>query len=512
MVIKLFEFIPNFSTSDKKIIDKFIKLFETSNAKLVDYSSDKDHNRTVLTIIGTYEDIKNIAIELTEIAVIEIDLNKHKGVHPRLGAIDVMPFVPLGSSLMDEAISLSKEVAQSISEKYDLPVYLYEYSQPKEYRKKLETIRKGEFEGLDEKMLLPEWRPDYGNNHKHPTAGAVACGARNFLIAFNVNLKTDDVALAQKIAFAVRTSNGGFPCVKALGLEIHKDSKVYAQVSMNLTDYEVTSIYTVYNKIKELTLKNNIEILNCELIGLVPQKGALDFFNEELKLDIDIEKRIIENYISELALSNNILDNTINTFLDDLSSNKPTPGGGSVAALVGSLGEGLMNMVCNFTKNKEKYKNVEEEVVNSLQEIAKHMAKLNEYVNEDIRTYSIVSKAYKMSKETAEEKTLRSKAIEEATYNAILPPIGVMETCYESLKLLKKIYSKFNLNLISDFGVASKLLLASIEGAYLNVIINAKSLSSPQMEETVRRLENIRKDAIVICDEIYNDIIKIMKA
>lgn len=506
---KIFEFIPNFSTSDELVVSKLIKTIETTKAKLLDYSSDKSHNRTVLTIIGDYESIKDIAIKLTEVAVSEIDLTKHKGVHPRIGAIDVMPFVPLESATMDDAIILSKEVAKAILEKCSLPVYLYEYSQSKAYRQRLETIRKGEFEHLDEKMQDSNWLPDYGN-HKHPTAGAVACGARNFLIAFNVNLNTEDVSLAKSISEVIRTSSGGFPYVKALGLEIHEDNKTYAQVSMNLTNYEVTSIYDVYNKIKKLALQKNVEVLNCELIGLVPQKAVLDFFNDELKLGVNINNRIIENHIDYKPL--NILDNSINNFLDELSSNKPTPGGGSVAALVGSLGDGLMNMVCNFTKNKEKYKDVEEDVYNSLQEIEKYMSRLNQLVEEDIKAYGIVSRAYKMPKGTQEEIEKRNKSIVIATYEAIMPPLNVMECCYQSVLLLKKIYNKFNINLISDFGVAAKLFMAAFDGAYLNVLINAKSIDKAKSKEILDKVEIMRKDIIKISDEIYNDIIRIMKA
>ena len=258
---KIIEFIPNISTCDEKIIKMFIELVNSKrNVRLLNYSSDVCHNRSVFTIIGTTEGIKEIAFDFAKIAILEIDITKHKGVHPRIGSIDVMPFVPLKNISMDECVILSKEVALDIYSKLGLPVYLYEFSQEREYRKNLADIRNCGFESLDEKMKDKNWLPDYGTK-KHVTAGATCIGARNPLVAYNINLDTIDISFAKQLANEVREKTGKFKCVKALGLEIVEENKKYVQLSMNLTDYKITSIVDVFEYVNNRCLLKNIQII-----------------------------------------------------------------------------------------------------------------------------------------------------------------------------------------------------------------------------------------------------------
>ena len=296
---KIIECVPNFSEGrDLEKVERIANVFRAKeNVKLLDYSNDKDHNRMVVTVIGEPEAIKNCIIEAVGIAVEIIDLTKHEGQHPRLGAVDVIPFIPIKGMTLDEADALAKEVGKTLAEKYSLPVYFYEKSASAEYRQNLAAIRKGEFEGLLEKMKLTEWKPDLGPEKPHPTAGASVVGARMPLIAFNVNLNTTRFEIADKIAKKVRFIGGGLRFCKAMGVDL-KDQGLM-QVSMNLTDYTKTGIYQAVEMIRFEAQRYGVSVAGCELIGLVPLQAVVDTASYYLGLEGFSMKQILETHLME---------------------------------------------------------------------------------------------------------------------------------------------------------------------------------------------------------------------
>ena len=294
---KIIECIPNFSEGcDLEIIERIVNVFRAKeHVKLLDYSNDKDHNRMVVTVIGEPEAIKNRIIEAVGVAIDLIDITKHKGIHPRIGAADVIPFVPIKGMTMDETDVLAKECGYLLAEKYQLPVYFYEKSASAAYRQNLAAIRKGEFEGLVEKMKLLEWKPDAGPAERHPTAGASVVGARAPLIAFNVNLQTADLGIADKIAKKVRYIGGGLRYCKALGMDLKEQGLV--QVSMNLTDYTKTTIYQAVEMIRFEAKRYGVSVAGCELVGLVPLQAVTDTVSYYLGLEDFSINQILETQI-----------------------------------------------------------------------------------------------------------------------------------------------------------------------------------------------------------------------
>ena len=295
---KIVECIPNFSEGRRKdVIEGFVQVSKSvAGVTLLDYSSDESHNRSVFTLVGDPEGIKKVAIELAKFAKENIDLTKHEGEHPRMGAVDVIPFVPIKDVTMDECIAISKEVGESVAKDLGIPVFLYEDSCTKETRRNLATVRKGQFEGMAKKMAKPEWTPDFGEAAPHPTAGVVAVGARMPLIAFNVNLSTPDVEIANKISKVIRGSSGGFKYCKAIGILL--EDKNIAQVSMNLVNYEGTPIYRVVELIKIEAARYGVKVIGTELVGLAPAKALVDAAEYYLQLeDFDFTKQVLENHI-----------------------------------------------------------------------------------------------------------------------------------------------------------------------------------------------------------------------
>ncbi|NDV47252.1 glutamate formimidoyltransferase [Paludibacter sp. 221] len=291
---KIIESVPNFSEGrDLEKIEKIVDVFRAKeNVKLLNYSNDRDHNRMVVTVIGEPNAVKNAIIEAIGVAVSIIDLTKHTGEHPRMGAVDVVPFIPIRNVSMEEAIEISKEVGITVAEKYSLPVYLYEKSASAPHRENLADVRKGEFEGLTDKMKSEEWKPDFGNDTPHPNAGAVAIGARIPLVAYNINLNTDKLEIAKAIAKKIRFSNGGLRYCKAMGVELKEQGIV--QVSMNITDYTQTSIYRVFELVKIEAQRYGVTIAGSELIGLIPMDAVVDTASYYLGLENFTANRILE--------------------------------------------------------------------------------------------------------------------------------------------------------------------------------------------------------------------------
>ncbi len=298
---KLYECIPNFSEGrDKEKIEKIVKPFkENKKVKLLDYSADKDHNRLVVTLLGGEKDLKSTVLKAMEVAIDVIDMNEHKGEHPRMGAVDVVPFTPVKNVEMEDAVKLANEVAIKAAEMFNLPVYLYEEAAKEDKRKNLAVIRKGEYEGFKEKIKQDEWKPDYGPQKLHPTAGATVIGARMPLVAFNINLDTDNIEIANKIARKVRHSGGGLRFVKAIGIDLTQ--RGITQVSMNMTDYTKTSLYQSFEMVKFEAKRFGVNVIGSELIGLLPAKSLFDVAEyylglEDFKDDQVMENRLLEDF------------------------------------------------------------------------------------------------------------------------------------------------------------------------------------------------------------------------
>jgi len=296
---KIIECVPNFSEGRDPIkTERIVNVFRAKeNVKLLDYGNDKDHNRMVVTVIGEPEAIRNCIIEAVGVAIELIDLTKHKGQHPRVGAADVIPFIPIKNMTIYEADALAKEVGKQLAEKYNLPIYFYEKSASAKHRQNLASIRKGEFEGLAEKMKQSVWKPDLGPEKPHPTAGASVVGARTPLIAFNVNLNTTRFEIADKIAKKIRFIGGGLRFCKAMGVDLKEQNLM--QVSMNLTDYTQTSIYQAVEMIRFEAQRYGVSVAGCELIGLVPLQAIVDTTAYYLGLEGFSVNRILETHLWE---------------------------------------------------------------------------------------------------------------------------------------------------------------------------------------------------------------------
>lgn len=296
---KIVECVPNFSEGrDLKKVEKIVNAFRAKEGvKLLDYSTDKDHNRMVVTVVGEPDALKKVVIEAIGIAIQVIDLNHHKGQHPRMGAVDVVPFIPIRNVSMEEAVNLSKEVGQEVAERYGLPVFLYEKAASAPHRENLATIRKGEFEGLKEKMTLPEWKPDFGPGQPHPTAGGVVIGARMPLVAYNVNLNTNKLEIADAIAKKVRFLGGGLRFCKAMGVELTERGIV--QVSMNLTDFTKTAIYRAHELVRIEANRYGVSVVGAEIIGLVPMDALIDTAAYYLGLEDFSTKQVLETHLME---------------------------------------------------------------------------------------------------------------------------------------------------------------------------------------------------------------------
>lgn len=295
----LVECVPNFSEGSnlEKIARIIAPFISTSGVKLLDYSSDRDHNRTVVSVMGEPDKVKYAMLEAAGIALQEIDLRHHQGEHPRMGAVDVIPFIPIQDYTMEEAVVLARETAQDLASRYDLPIYLYEKAATQPTRENLANIRKGEFEGMSEKLLLPEWKPDFGPDSIHPSAGVTAVGARMPLVAFNINLNTNNLEIAQQIARCIRHISGGLRYCKAMGVELKERNIV--QISINMTDYTKTSLYRVFEMVKFEARRYGVEIVGSEIIGLAPMAALIDTAAyylrlEDFKIEQIIEQRMLE--------------------------------------------------------------------------------------------------------------------------------------------------------------------------------------------------------------------------
>lgn len=470
----LIECIPNFSEARRpEIIDQIVAAIQAvSEVKLLDRSSDLDHNRTVLTFAGSPAGVEEAAFRAIKTAAELIDLDAHTGEHPRIGATDVCPFVPLSGATMDECVAIAKRLGERVAGELSLPVYLYEAAATRPERANLENIRKGQYEGLKIEIESdPNRKPDYGPS-KLPKAGATVIGARAPLIAFNVYLTSDDVSIAKKIAKAVRHSSGGLRYVKGLGLLV--DGR--AQVSMNLTNFHETPIARVVEFIRREAQRYGVNIHHCELVGLIPQEALVDAAVWYTQLDSFSPEQILESRLFSPPSAAASLPPQPASFLDELASALPAPGGGSAAAYAGAMGAALVAMVSGLTIGRKKYAEAEAEMQAVRVMAEKLRAEMTQTVDDDAASFEAVIGAFKLPKETEEQQIARTAAIQRATLNAAHIPLHSAERSVKIMELAVKCAEHGNLNAISDALSGFAMSRASLTAAAYNVRINIHSL------------------------------------
>ncbi len=495
---QLIECIPNFSEARRpEVIDQIAAAIASVNdVKLLDRSSDLDHNRTVLTFAGPPAAVEEAAFRAIQTAAELIDLDQHTGAHPRIGATDVCPFVPLSGVSMEDCVALAKRVGGRVGNELSIPVYLYEAAATRPERTNLENIRRGQYEGLKVEIKSdPARRPDFGPS-KLPKAGATVIGARNPLIAFNVYLATPEVEVARKIARAIRHSTGGYRHIKALGLLVEGR----AQVSMNFTDFHETPLHRVIETIRREAERYGVGIHHSELIGLIPQEALVDAAVWYTQLDGFDQEQILESRLFAASPSASTPAGNCPSFIEELAAPTPTPGGGSAGAYAGAMGAALVAMVAGLTIGKKKYAEVEAEM-QAVRVMAESLRKeLTQAVDDDASAFEALMGAFKLPKDSPEQQTARNAAIINATLNAAHIPLHVAEDAVKVMELALKCARNGNLNAISDSMSGFAMARAALTAAGYNVKINLHSLEdksagrkmlaeAAELEKEANRLE-----------------------
>ena len=545
---KIVECVPNFSEGkDKAIINAISAAVESvEGAKLLDVDPGADFNRTVFTFVGEPKPVLEAAFQAAKVGTSLIDMTKHKGEHARMGALDVCPFIPIKGVNDKDCIELSKKFGKRMAEELGIPVFLYAKSAKKPDRVKLPSIRKGEYEALEEKFKNQSFKPDFGKAEFVPKSGATATGCRDILIAYNINLDTNDKSIASKIAGKIRTSGvakkdkdgnkiigangkaervpGKFKGVQAGGMMYNEN---IAQVSMNLLNFQRVNLHNVYEEVKKEAEKFNVEVTGSEIVGLVPKESLVlagKFYSNKEGFKINDEEELVSLAIEKLGLSDlysfkaeekvieymveeqgPLASMKINVFISELASNSPAPGGGSVAALSGALGAALSSMVCNLTIGKDKYVDVQNEIKSVLVKSEKIRNRLTELIDEDTNAFNDVMKAFKMPKETDQQMKKRTNAIQDGYKVAANVPLDTAKTCTEILDLALIVAKKGNQNSITDAAVSAIMAKAGVESAILNVKINLSSIKDEKFVKKVKsEIISIAKQTNKKTDEIIN--------
>jgi len=542
---KLVECVPNFSEGrDKDVIDSIVKSMQSvENVKVLDVDSGKDTNRTVVTIVGDPMAVLESAFIGIKTASELIDMNKHQGTHPRMGATDVCPMIPVSEVSDEECINLTKTLGKRVGEELKIPIYLYEKSAQYKNRTKLPIIRSGEYEGLAKKLSDPEWKPDFGPSVMHPQAGATVIGCRDFLIAYNINLNTKDTRLATDIAFELRELGrskripnpnsknlldgeivrhddgkpvkvpGMFKDVKAIGWYV--DDFKRAQISINFNNYKKSTIHDVYDKACILAEERGIRVTGSELVGLIPLdaiisagKHYLQKQNRSIGVPVsdiiecavqslglnDVTPFINNEKIIDYAVMENNDDMFDKDFLESVSLNTPAPGGGSVSALSGSLGSALCSMVASLTHEKKdmlQNRSIMEEIGVKAQELKDDLAYL---VSEDSRAFNKVLDAVRLPAISEQDKKEKTKNILLANKYAIEIPYQTAKKCYEVMQLAEILIEKGNPSSLTDAGVASEVAFAGLRGGCMNVLINLPELiDKPYINQKQKEVDNLLK-------------------
>lgn len=536
---KIVECVPNFSEGrDKSVINAISAAIESvEKVKLLDVDPGADFNRTVYTFVGEPQPVLEAAFKAAKVGIALIDMKKHKGEHARMGALDVCPFIPIKGVTDDDCIKLSKNFGEQISKELGVPVFLYAKSATKPERVKLPDIRKGEYEALEEKFKDPRFKPDFGEPVFIPKSGATATGCRDILIAYNINLNTNDKSIASDISGTIRTSGvtktdkdgkevigsdgkpvkipGRFKGVQARGMMYNEN---IAQVSMNLLNYREVNLHDVFEVVKEEAEKHGVKITGSEIVGLVPKESLIlagKFYSKKYKLKITDEEELVALAVDKLGLSDLysfkpekkvieymveekgfLASMNVNDFLSELASSSPAPGGGSVAALAGSLGAALSSMVCNLTIGKEKYIEVQDEIKEVLKKSEQLRNNLTKLIDKDTEAFNNLMKAFKMQKETEDQKEKRSKEIQKGYNVAASVPLETAKTCEKILDLAMIIVKKGNQSSITDSAISALMAKAGIEAAVLNVKINLGSIKDEEfVKKTFAELEKLQNNA-----------------
>jgi len=547
---KLIECVPNFSEGvDASIIKQITEQIESvDGVKLLDVDPGKATNRTVVTFVGNPQAVVEAAFLGIKKASELIDMSKHKGEHPRMGATDVCPLIPLANITVEETVKYANQLAARVGKELHIPVYLYEYAQPDAKRNNLSVIREGEYEGFFKKIKKAEWKPDFGPDEFSVKSGGTVIGVRDFLVAYNVNLNTTSVRRANAIAFDVRERGreivddkgnkkiipGTLKAVKAIGWFIEEYGQ--AQVSMNLTNINITSVHTAFEEVSKSATERGMRVTGSELVGLIPLQAMLDagvYFLKKQKRSIGVseaelihiaikslgldelndfepEKKIIE-YRMRKPADRALQSLTIAGFADKTASESPAPGGGSVSAYLGALGAALGAMVANLSAVKKGWEERLDEfsaIAAKGQEIKERLLKL---VDEDTQAFNDIMSAFGLPKTTEGEKLARKEAIQQATRRAIEVPLTVMQKSLEAMQIAKAMAENGNPNSVSDAGVGALCARSAVMGAHLNVKINAGGIEDKVwIEKILAQADEIEKDALKLEKEVLAQVDKVI--
>jgi glutamate formiminotransferase/formiminotetrahydrofolate cyclodeaminase len=552
---QLIECVPNFSEGlDLSIIKQITDECEkVDGIKLLNVDPGKTTNRTVVTFVGNPQAVIDAAFNAIKKAGELIDMSKHKGEHPRMGATDVCPLIPIKNISLEQTAIYAQKLAKRVGEELNLPIYLYEEAQTNKKRSNLSEIRAGEYEGYFKKILLPEWKPDFGPQIFDEKRGATVIGARDFLVAYNINLNTTSTRRANSIAFDVREAGrvlrdgdpitgkiilnadgspksipGSLKSVKAIGWFIQEYG--VCQISMNLTNINITPIHIAFDEVVKKASDRGIRVTGSELIGLIPLKGMLDagkYFLNKQKRSVGVseselikiavksmglnelapfnpEERIIE-YVLKNTADTKLINMNLATFADETASESPAPGGGSISAYVGSLGVSLATMVANLSSHKKGWDNRWQEFSIWAEKGQSLKDQLINLVDADTKAFNDIMSAFNLPKSTDEEKKKRTQCIQEATKYAIEVPFKVMQLSFESMDLIKTMAIEGNPNSVSDAGVGALCARSAVIGAFMNVRINASGLDDKEfVDEIISKGKLIEKQTIAAETEILS--------
>jgi len=556
---KIIECVPNFSEGrDMAVIDKITaEIKKVSGVRLLDVDPGYDTNRTVVTFVGEPEAVKQAAFAAVKKSHELIDMRHHKGAHPRFGACDVCPVIPVSGVTMDECVEIAHDLGKRLGEELDYPVYFYEYAATSPERRNLATVRSGEYEGLEAKLKDPKWKPDFGPAEFRPTKGATAVSARDFLIAYNINLNTTNAKKANAIALRLREQGypekdadgnpkldangkkimhpGMFKNCKAIGWYV--DDFKRAQISINLTNYHVTNMFHVFDAASKLAEEKGLRVTGSEIVGVLPKEALIEagihylekqgscagqseaelikIAEQSLGLSDVVkfkpEEKVIEYMVKE---TKGLSDITVTEFSDLLASDAPAPGGGSVAALCGSLAAALGSMVANLTYNKKGYKEHNEKMNTVAKDMQVRRAELLHLIDEDTNAFNIMMAAMKAQNAAKkagnpDEIAAADKNMDEANKYAISVPLHVLEKTYELLPNLKIVGEFGNINAASDAGVGALLVQAGVKAAALNVKINLKNFAKddPFYAETSTAMNKV----LAVVDKEAEEILAIVE-
>ena len=479
--MSLVECVPNFSEGRRPEVVEAIRaaIASVDSVVVLDVSSDASHNRSVITFVAPKERAVDAAFAGMRVAAERIDLTTHQGAHPRIGATDVVPFVPLEGSTMDDCVALAHALGTRAAAELHIPVYLYERAATRSERVNLADVRRGEFEALrDEIATTPQRRPDYGEPRVHPTAGATAVGARPFLVAYNVYLgPATNLPIAKEVAKAVRASSGGLPGIKALGLEV--DSQ--AQVSMNLVDLDKTALHEAFDAVQSAAASRGVQATWSEIVGLVPESALVRAGAHHIMLRGNPDGFILERKVRDAMAQ--AAPPSVTAFSAAVAAPTPAPGGGSVAAHVAALGAALVQMVAGLTVGRKKYAAVEAEMQRVRDDANALAARLHALVDEDASAYGVVTEAYKLAKDAPE----RPAKIAAALIGAAITPLETARACANVADLALVVAKLGNQNALSDAGVAALLAEAACKGAAFNVQVNIAALEDREQGSALVR-------------------------